>query len=65
MHVHVVNKQVIVGEIKMTGVSSSSVVLIGDTDSIINSSILDTPPDSVMIGPLVPLAPETGVRGDQ
>jgi len=56
---------VIVGEIKMTGVSSSSVVLIGDTDSIINSSILDTPPDSVMIGPLVPLAPETGVRGDQ
>ena len=59
MNFNVVNKQICVGEIKMTGATSSSVVLIGDTDSIVNSSVFDTPPEAVTIGPLVPLAPET------
>jgi len=63
MYFHVVNKHVQVGELRMTGASGSSVVLIGDTDSIVNSSIFDTPPESVTIGPLVPLAPLSSDQG--
>lgn len=59
MKVHVVNDKLQVGSIRIIGISSSSVLLVGDTQSIINSSIFDTPPESVVVGPLVPLAPET------
>ncbi|QST00764.1 spore gernimation protein GerPD [Pontibacillus sp. ALD_SL1] len=44
-----------VGNIRVQGVSSSSVFLIGDNESIALSSIFDTPPESVIVGPLVPL----------
>nr|WP_279326553.1 spore gernimation protein GerPD [Bacillus kexueae] len=47
-----------VGFISIIGVSSSSVFLIGDTNTITMSSIFDTPPESLIIGPFVPLAPE-------
>ncbi|MEF3302029.1 spore gernimation protein GerPD [Paenibacillus sp. GYB003] len=56
MNVQVENKQLCVGLIRITGVASSSVVLIGDTNQITLSSIFDTPPESLIIGPLVPLA---------
>ncbi|MCD5325010.1 MULTISPECIES: spore gernimation protein GerPD [Pontibacillus] len=45
-----------VGNIRVSGVSSSSVFLIGDNESIALSSIFDTPPESVIYGPLVPLS---------
>lgn len=54
---HVENKQLSVGVIRIIGVASSSVVLVGDTREINCSSIFDTPPESLIIGPLVPLAP--------
>nr|WP_254635076.1 spore gernimation protein GerPD [Paenibacillus chitinolyticus] len=44
-----------VGSVYIIGVSSSSTFLIGDTDSITASSMFDTPPESVIVGPLVPL----------
>ncbi|KGP90770.1 spore gernimation protein GerPD [Pontibacillus chungwhensis BH030062] len=44
-----------VGNIRVQGVSSSSVFLIGDNESIALSSIFDTPPESFIVGPLVPL----------
>ncbi len=47
-----------VGNIKITGVSSSSVFLIGDNEHISLSSIFDTPPESLIVGPFVPLARE-------
>jgi len=50
----VVNKGLQVGTIKITGVGSASVVLIGDTEVISTSSVFDTPPESLIIGPLVP-----------
>lgn len=57
---NVVNKGLQVGSITITGVGSSSVVLIGDTEVISASSVFDTPPESLIIGPLVPFAPEGG-----
>ncbi|MFD2216299.1 spore gernimation protein GerPD [Metabacillus endolithicus] len=58
MNFTVVNKDIQVGAIKVVGVSSSSVFLIGDTQTIALSSVFDTPPESLIIGPLVPLAPQ-------
>lgn len=58
MNFHVENKQLSVGVIRIIGVASSSVVLIGDTKEIVLSSIFDTPPESLIIGPLVPLSAE-------
>jgi len=54
----VVNKEICVGSIRVIGVASASVLLVGDTESITLSSVFDTPPESVIVGPLVPLAPQ-------
>lgn len=56
MNFTVVNKDLQVGAIRVTGVSSSSVFLIGDTNTVSLSSVFDTPPESLIIGPLVPLS---------
>ncbi|HZH60200.1 MAG TPA: spore gernimation protein GerPD [Metabacillus sp.] len=58
MNFTVVNREIQVGNIHIVGVASSSVFLIGDTQTISLSSIFDTPPESLIIGPLVPLAPQ-------
>lgn len=58
MNLQVTNKEIYVGTIRVLGVSSSSVLLVGDTESITLSSVFDTPPEALIIGPLVPLAPE-------
>ncbi|KXZ18841.1 spore gernimation protein GerPD [Bacillus nakamurai] len=54
----VINRHIEVGDIHSAGVSSSSLLLIGDTDSVYLSSIFDTPPESLIIGPVIPLSPE-------
>lgn len=59
MNIYVENKEIKIGDINITGVSSSSILLIGDTKEIVCSSIFDTPPESLIVGPLVPLP---GVR---
>jgi spore germination protein PD len=58
MNLHVENKKITVGEVRIVGVASSSIFLIGDTETIVLSSIFDTPLESVTSGPLVPLSPE-------
>ena len=58
MNFNVVNKELSVGAIQVTAVASSSVFLIGDANCITLSSVFDTPPESMIIGPFVPLAPE-------
>ncbi|MBE7102742.1 spore gernimation protein GerPD [Bacillus cereus] len=55
MNVNVVNRELKVGQIKMNGVSSAALFLIGDANLLILSSILDTPFESVTEGPFVPL----------
>ncbi|WP_110929047.1 spore gernimation protein GerPD [Bacillus massiliglaciei] len=58
MDFHVTNHQLCVGDIKITGVSSSGLFLIGDVHTVQLSSAFDTPPESLIIGPLVPLTPK-------
>ncbi|MCT2535608.1 spore gernimation protein GerPD [Aquibacillus koreensis] len=50
------NWDVHVGNIEVTGVTASSVFLIGDNETIKLSSFYDTPPDSYIVGSLVPLS---------
>jgi spore germination protein PD len=56
MNYTVVNKEISIGDIRIIGVTSSSIFLIGDAEVITLSSIFDTPPESLIIGPLVPLS---------
>jgi spore germination protein PD len=58
MNFTVINKQISVGNIRIVGVASSSVFLIGDTEVVTLSSMFDTPPESVTVGPLAPLPAE-------
>ncbi|TXK74836.1 spore gernimation protein GerPD [Paenibacillus sp. N3.4] len=58
MNLYVENKQLFVGGVRIIGVASSSVFLIGDTEVITLSSMFDTPPESVIISPFVPLPAE-------
>ncbi|KIL39272.1 spore gernimation protein GerPD [Gordoniibacillus kamchatkensis] len=50
MDFYVENKEIAVGAIRIIGVSASAVFLIGDTETIMCSSIFDTPPESLIIG---------------
>ncbi|HJV16037.1 MAG TPA: spore gernimation protein GerPD [Bacillales bacterium] len=54
----VYNRELCVGNIKIIGVASSSLVMVGDTQSIQLASAFDTPAESLIIGPFVPLAPD-------
>lgn len=58
MNYQVYNRDICVGNIRVIGVSSSSVLLVGDTQTIQLASIFDTPPESLIVGPFVPLTPE-------
>lgn len=58
MNFTVVNRGLSVGSIKITGIATSSVFLIGDTDTISMASAFDTPPESLIIAPFLPLTPE-------
>jgi spore germination protein PD len=58
MNFEVYNRDICVGTIKVAGVASSSLVMVGDTETIQLASTFDTPAESLIIGPFVPLAPE-------
>ncbi|ASA96644.1 MULTISPECIES: hypothetical protein [Anoxybacillus] len=51
MNMTVVNHHLSVGHISIGGVASSSLVLIGDSETIQLASAFDTPPESLIIGP--------------
>ncbi|WP_373230525.1 spore gernimation protein GerPD [Cohnella sp.] len=52
---NVTNGPVNVGSIRLIGIAASSSLLLGDTESITLYSYFDTPPESVIVGPLAPL----------
>jgi spore germination protein PD len=56
----VINRHLHVGDIRLVAVASASLFLIGDADAIHLSSAFDTPPESLIIGPFVPLVPARG-----
>ncbi|MFB9330618.1 hypothetical protein ACFFSY_32135 [Paenibacillus aurantiacus] len=60
MNLNVINHSLYVGSIEMTAVASSSVFQIGDTEQYSLHSMFDTPPESLVVGPLVPLGPPEG-----
>ncbi|UOR13175.1 spore gernimation protein GerPD [Halobacillus amylolyticus] len=49
-----------IGNIDVSSVASSSVFLIGDSETIRLYSYYDTPPESLIIGPFVPIEQEEG-----
>nr|WP_307202347.1 hypothetical protein [Paenibacillus harenae] len=55
MQFKVVNHALTVGQIEILGVSSASMFQIGDTDYVTLNSMFDTPPESVIVGPVAPL----------
>jgi spore germination protein PD len=55
VELNVCNGPVEIGSIRVIGVTSSSSLLLGDTESLTLYSYFDTPPESVVFGPLVPL----------
>ncbi|MCA1039456.1 spore gernimation protein GerPD [Bacillus infantis] len=58
MNFEVYNRDLNVGSIRVIGVSSSSLLMVGDTQTIQLASTFDTPAESLIIGPFVPLTPE-------
>lgn len=57
MNFEVYNRDICVDMIRVIGVSSSSLLMVGDTQTIQLASTFDTPAESLIIGPFVPLAP--------
>ncbi|MFX3622457.1 MAG: spore gernimation protein GerPD [Ectobacillus sp.] len=55
MNFTVVNHEIKVGTIKSLGISAAALFIVGDVEFLISSSILDTPPESIVAGPFVPL----------
>ncbi|SFE75488.1 hypothetical protein SAMN05428981_10837 [Bacillus sp. OV194] len=53
MNVKVINRKLAVHEVNIVGVSISSILLIGDAESISTGSAFDTPPTSLVVGPLL------------
>jgi len=60
IHFNVTNHVLCVGEIEVLGVSSSSMLQVGDSDCVSLYSMFDTPPESTTFGPAAPLPPPTG-----
>jgi spore germination protein PD len=60
MNYTVNNRDVHIGDIHLIAVTSSAVFLIGDADVINIASAFDTPPESLIIGPFVPLIQRGG-----
>lgn len=58
MNFQVYNRDICVESITITGVSSSSLFMVGDAGTIQLASTFDTPAESLIIGPFVPLASE-------
>lgn len=55
MNFQVVNKELCVGSVRVVGVTSSSIFIIGDTETINLSSTFDTPAESFIVGPFMTL----------
>jgi spore germination protein PD len=54
----VYNRDICVANVEVGGVSTSSLLLVGDAQTIALASTFDTPAESLIIGPFVPFAPQ-------
>ncbi len=55
MNMTVTNEKMTVGEVEVGDLLRSSIFLIGDTEVITCSSVFDTPADSLVFSPQIPL----------
>ncbi|WP_045519811.1 hypothetical protein [Neobacillus niacini] len=55
MNFEVYNRDICVDTIRILGVASASLVMVGDTQTIQLGATFDTPAESLIIGPFVPL----------
>ena len=60
MDFHVTNENICINEIRLLAVGASSLLKVGDTQSIQLFSSFDTPAEALIIGPFAPIA--TGAR---
>ncbi|PKR78310.1 spore gernimation protein GerPD [Halalkalibacillus sediminis] len=60
MAINIYNDQLCVEHIQISGVSTSSLFLVGDADHLQFASTFDTPPESYIIENVVPIGPVTG-----
>jgi spore germination protein PD len=58
----VTNHALTVGQIEVLGVSSASMLQVGDTDNVMLYSMFDTPMESVVVGPLAPFPTPEGAE---
>ncbi|MGD6965360.1 spore gernimation protein GerPD [Rossellomorea vietnamensis] len=58
MNLQVINRELCVNTLNIDAVASSSLLLIGDANIIQLASTFDTPAESLIIGPFVPLTPK-------
>ncbi|GAM15787.1 MULTISPECIES: spore gernimation protein GerPD [Bacillaceae] len=58
MNFQVYNRDICVGDIRVIGVSSSSLLMVGDAETIQLAATFDTPAESLIVGPFVPLSPD-------
>lgn len=54
----VYNRDICVDTIRVIGVASASLLMVGDTQTIQLAATFDTPAESLIIGPFVPLTAE-------
>lgn len=57
MKMDVTNEKLRIGSVSIRSVDAASLVLFGDAETIMASSGTDTPADSLIMQPLVPLVP--------
>lgn len=58
MELNVINRDINVENIRIIGIASSSLFLIGDAETIQQAATFDTPAESLIIGPLTPFVPK-------
>ncbi|MFD1955890.1 hypothetical protein ACFSL6_17375 [Paenibacillus thailandensis] len=59
------NYTLCVGDIEVLGVASSSLLQVGDNDYVTLYSMFDTPPESIVVGPLAPFPEPEGAESSE
>jgi spore germination protein PD len=62
MNYHVIKGELYVGTVNIYVVTTASTLFIGDTQTVSLSSIYETPPESLILGVTIPLAPVQSTR---
>lgn len=59
MNLQVYNRELHVHYIQIRSIASSSMLFVGDAQTVQSYSVYDTPPDSLIIGPFVPIGTQS------